>query len=190
MKFLPRIIFWVVVAAAAVWLWTVFFPSPEKVIRKQLLSLAGDASFSQDQNNLIKIAHAQSVADFFASNVVVDVTLPGHVQQSTLDRSEITQAMLVSRQQFTDLQVKFPDINITLAPDKNSATADVTVDGTVSGEHDAILQEMKFTFQKVDGHWLISRVETVRVLSRKPANLGHFPPGLAILNFNRVENFS
>jgi hypothetical protein len=61
--------------------------------------------------------------------------------------------------------VKFPDINVTVAPDKNSATADVTVEGTVSGEHDAILQEMKFTFEKTDGHWLINRVETVRVLS-------------------------
>jgi hypothetical protein len=165
MKFLPRLILLAVAAALAFWLWTVFSPSPEKIIRKQLLNMAGDVSFSQDQNNLIKIAHAQSVASFFASNVVLALTLPVHVEQSTLDRDEITQAVLASRQQATDLDVKFPDINVTVAPDKNSATADVTVDATVSGQHDAILQEVKFTFQKVDGHWLISRVETVRVLS-------------------------
>jgi hypothetical protein len=165
MKFLPRIVFLVIAAALGFWLWTVFFPSPEKIIRKQLLNMAGDVSFSQGQNNLVKLAHAESVASFFGSNVVVDITLPGHVQQTTLDREEITQAMAVSRQQLTDLDVKFPDINVTVAPDKNSATADVTMDATISGERDAVLQEVKFTFQKVDGHWLISRVETVRVLS-------------------------
>lgn len=165
MKFLPRIILLVIVAAVVFWLWTIFFPSPEKIIRKQLLNLAGDVSFSHDQNNLVQLAHAQSVAGFFSSNVVLDLTLPGRVQQDTLDREEITQAVLATRQQATDLDVKFPDINVTVAPDKNSATADVTVEGTVSGQRDAILQEVKFTFEKVDGHWLISRVETVRVLS-------------------------
>jgi hypothetical protein len=165
MKFLPRIVLLVIAAALAFWLWTVFFPSPEKVIRKQLLNMAGDVSFSQDQNNLVKLAHAQSVVSFFASNVVLALTLPGRVEQATLDRDEITQAVLASRQQATDLDVRFPDINVTVAPDKNSATADVTVDATVSGQRDAVLQEVKFTFQKVDGHWLISRVETVRVLS-------------------------
>ena len=172
MKFLPRIILLVIVAALAFWLWTVAFPSPEKIIRKQLLNMAGDVSFSRDQNNLVQLAHAQSVADFFSTNVVLDLTLPGHNEQTTLDRAEITQAVLASRQQVTDLDVKFPDINVTVAPDKNFATADVTVEGTVSGEHDAILQEMKFTFEKVDGHWLIDRVETVRVLSSPVSVIG------------------
>ena len=165
MKYLPRIVFLVIVAALGVWLWTVFFPSPEKIIRKQLVNMAGDVSFSHDQNNLVQIAHAQSVADFFSSNVVLDLTLPGRNEQTTLDRAEITQAVLASRQQVTALDVRFPDINVTVAPDKNSATADVTVEGTVSSERDAILQEMKFTFGKEDGHWLINRVETVRVLT-------------------------
>lgn len=165
MKFLPRIILLVVLAAIAFWLWTVFFPSPEKIIRKRLLNMAGDVSFSRDQNNLVQLAHAQSVAGFFNTNVVLDLTLPGHTGQMNLDRDEITQAVMASRQQATEIDVKFPDINVTVAPDKNSATADVTLDGTVSGERDAILQELKFAFDKVDGHWLISRVETVRVLS-------------------------
>ena len=189
MKSLPRIILLVIVAALAIWMWTVFFPSPEKIIRRQLVNMAGDVSFSHDQNNLVQIAHAQSVADFFSTNVVLDLTLPGHNEQTTLDRAEITQAVLASRQQVTDLDVKFPDINVTVAPDKTFATADVTVEATVSGEHDAILQEMKFTFEKVDGHWLIDRVETVRVLSSPVSVIGrpdfHFkllrPCGFSIM---------
>jgi hypothetical protein len=165
MKMLLRLILVVAAAALGFWLWTIFFPSPEKIIRRQLTDLARDVSFSPDENNFIKIAHAQAVADFFATNVEVDISVPEHEQQSLAGRDEITQAVLASRQQLTALAVKFPDVNIAVAPDKNSATADVTVDATVSGERDAIVQELKFTFEKVDGQWLIDKVETVRVVT-------------------------
>lgn len=166
MKTVSRIVLLIVVAAVGVWLWMTFFPNPEKIVRRQLVKLAGDVSFSKDENNLVKIADAQSVADFFASNVVVNIDVPGHEVPSLAGRAEITQAALLSRQQVTDLQVKFPDVNVTVAADKLSATADVTVQATVSGQANAIVQEVKFTFEKIDGQWLITKVETVRALSR------------------------
>ena len=165
MKLVKRIIAVVVLAGLAFWLWTVFFPSPEKVVRKQLVKLMQDVSFSPDENNLIKMARAQGVADFFSSNVVVNINVPNHEQQTLASRAEITQAVLVSRQQLTGLTVRLPDINVTVAPDQTSATADVTLEADVSGEHDAVVQEVKFTFEHVDGHWLISKVETVRTIS-------------------------
>jgi hypothetical protein len=57
---------------------------------------------------------------------------------------------------------------VTVAPDKQSAVADLTVQANISGEPDPIVQEMKFTLRKIDGRWLITRVETVRTLSRCP----------------------
>jgi SnoaL-like domain len=166
MRIVSRVIVLVALAAVGVWLWTIFFPSPEKIIRKQMVKLAQDVSFSQDENNLIKIAEAQNVPGFFSSNVEVNITIPGHEQQSMTGRDEIRTAALASRQAATDLDVKFPDVNVTVAPDRNSATADVTMDATISGEHDAIIQELNITFQKTDGQWLISRVETVQAVSR------------------------
>ncbi len=165
MKLISRLILLAALVALGVWLWTIFFPNPEHVIRKQLAKLAQDVSFSQNENNLIKIADAQGVADFFSSNVEINITIPGHEQETMAGRDQITQAALASRTVATDLDVKFPDVNVTVAPDKNSATADVTVDATVSGERNAIVQEVKFTFVKVNGKWLISAVETVRTLS-------------------------
>jgi hypothetical protein len=165
LKIIIRIILIAALAALGVWLWTVFFPSPQKIIRQQLAGLAADISFSQSQNDLVKMARAQNVASFFAGNVTVNVTVTGYDQQTVMDHDEITQAMLASRQRATDIDLKFPDVNVTVAPDKTSATADVTVDATVSGERNAILQEMKFTFEKTDGHWLINRVETVQVVT-------------------------
>jgi ketosteroid isomerase-like protein len=165
MKLISRLILLAALAALGVWLWTIFFPNPEHVIRKQLAKLAQDVSFSQNENNLVKVADAQSVADFFSSNVEVNITVPGHEQQTLAGRDQITQAALASRTMATELDVKFPDVNVTVAPDKQTATADVTLDATVSGESNAIIQEVKITFVKVDGKWLISAVETVRTLS-------------------------
>ena len=119
-----------------------------------------------------------------------------------MDREEITQAALIGRSRAGGLQVKFPDINITVAPDKQSAVADLTVEANISGEHDSMVQEMKFTLQKTDGQWLITRVETVRTLSwgaehtdsRKYSHGGHGCPRSdwklgrpAILNFEPVR---
>lgn len=165
MKIVLRVILLVVLIALGVWLWMVLFPSPDKIVRRQLAKLAGDVSFSQTENNLVKIADAQVVADFFSSNVEVNIDVPGHEEQSMDGRDQITQAALLSRQEATDLDVKFPDINVTVAADKLSAVADVTVQATVSGQANAIVEEVKFTFEKIGGKWLISKVETVKTLS-------------------------
>lgn len=185
MKIVLRVVLLLALAALAVWLWMIFFPSPEKIVRRRLAKLAQDVSFSSGENNLVKIADAQSVADFFSSNVVVDINLPGHEEQTMAGRDQITQAALLSRQQATDLEVKFPDVNVTVSPDKLSATADVTVQATISGEPNAIVQEVKFTFEKAGGQWLISKVETIRTLSFYIENVGQ-----PILNFNASDFFA
>jgi hypothetical protein len=46
-----------------------------------------------------------------------------------------------------------------------SAVADVAVKVQAAGQKDFDVQEMKFTFQKIGGVWLITRVETVRAPS-------------------------
>ncbi|HEV2320143.1 MAG TPA: nuclear transport factor 2 family protein [Verrucomicrobiae bacterium] len=166
MKIILRVIVVIALAVLAVWLWTAFFPRPEGAIRKQLAKLAEDVSFSQNENNLMKIADAQSVADFFSSNVEVNITIPEHEQQTLAGRDEIRAAALASLQQATELNVKFPDVNVTVAPDRYSATADVTLDVKVSGERDAIIQELNISFRKIEGQWLISKVETVQGVSK------------------------
>ena len=162
---LSRAIVLIVLAALGFWLWTVFFPRPEKIIRKQLARLANDASFSANENDIIKMADAQNIPDFFSTNVLINITIPGREQQTLAGRDEIRAAALASRAQATALDLKFPDIVITVAPDKNSAVADVTVNATVSGEHDAVVQELKFNYQKTSGEWLINKVETVQKVS-------------------------
>lgn len=174
MKIVFRLVLLAAIVAAGVWLYFIFFPSPEKAVRKQLTKLAGDVSFTHDQNNLIKIANAESVSGFFTTNVEVIVNMPGHEQHVFAGRAEITQAALQSREAVSSLSVKFPDVNVTVAPDKQSATADVTVEVKQSRERDPFIQEMKFTFEKSEGKWLIRKAETIQPVSilnfeRRPA---------------------
>jgi len=165
MKIALRFILLAALVALGAWLWFVLFPSPEKVIRQRLTELARTASFSSNESDLARLAAARSLAGFFSTNVEMNVDLPRFAQRSSLDRDEITQIALAASSKAGGLKVKFPDINVTVASDKQSAVADLTVEVDVSGEPDRIVQEMKFTLQKIDGRWLISRVETVRTFS-------------------------
>jgi hypothetical protein len=168
MKIALRFILFAALAALSIWLWFILFPSPEKVIRKRLTELARTASSSSNESDLARLAAARSVAGFFSTNVELAVELPELARYSFMDRDEIMQAALMARSKIGGLSVKFPDINIAVAPDKQSAVADLTVQANVSGERDPFVQQMKFTFRKIDGEWLIVRVETVRTLSRCP----------------------
>ena len=165
MKIVFRLVLFAALLALGVWLWFVLFPGPEKVIRNRLTELARTASFSSGESDLTKLAAAQGLACFFATNVEINIDVPGRIQHTLMGRDEIKEAALGARSNLSGLKVTFPDITITIAPDKLSAVADLTVEATVSGERDPIVQEMKFTFQKSDDGWLIARIETVRTLS-------------------------
>jgi hypothetical protein len=164
MKIIIRIVLLAALAVLGIWLWTVLFPRPEKVIRRRLTELARTVSSSANESDLARLAAARSVAGFFAADVELNVDLP-ELGQRTMDHVEITQLALMGRSRAGGLQVKFPDINITVAPDKQSAMADLTVEANISGEHDSVVREMKFTLRKTDGQWLITRIETVRTLT-------------------------
>lgn len=160
-----RFILLAALVALGIWVWTVLFPSPEKIIRHQLVKLAQDVSFSKTTGGLLRLAGAESVSGFFNTNVEVNIITPRHEQHTFTTRAEITQAALASRKEVSSLSVTFPDINVKVAPGKNSAVADVTVVVNIAGQQDAVVQELKITFVKSEGHWLIQKVETVRVVS-------------------------
>jgi hypothetical protein len=165
MKIILRLILLVVLVALGAWLWTVLFPGPEKVIRQHLEDLARTASTSGNESDLVGLAAANKVANFFANRIELKVNLPELSQHSSLDREEIIQLAMGPRVRAGGVQVTFPDIKVTVASDRQSAVADLTLDVNVPGERYRELQEMKFSLQRVDGQWLITRVETVQVLS-------------------------
>jgi hypothetical protein len=63
-------------------------------------------------------------------------------------------------------KAKFQLLDITVKPgaDPDSATATMTLLGDVNDEKNFISQELKVSFRKTEGVWLITHVETVKTL--------------------------
>jgi hypothetical protein len=164
MKIAGRLLAAVLIAAAAVWLWTIFFPNPDRVIRKRLAETARAASFAPGQSVFSRLAGAQRLANFFATNVQVNIDIPGHQQRQWSGRDDLLQAALGARSSIESLKVTFPDISLSIDPDKESATADLTAEARISGDSYLYVEEMKFMFRKFGGEWLITQVQTVQTL--------------------------
>jgi hypothetical protein len=161
MKIFFRLVLLAALVAAGVGLWTTFFPRPEKIVRKRLAQVAAEASFNSGENPLVIAARAEHLASRFSTNVEVNLNAPGFERLEFSGRDEITQAAAGARVHLSALKVEFPDVSVSVVPDKQSAVADVAVKVQAAGEKDFIVQEVKFNFQKIGGDWLITRVENV-----------------------------
>jgi hypothetical protein len=158
-----RIILLAALIAVGFWAWHVFFPNQERIIRKRLGELARTASFSSKEGLVAKAWNASLLAEFFTPDVQITVSIPGN-QHTVSGRDELMQAAVTARSMVSSLTVEFPDIKVTVAPDKSSAVVYLTAKGKVPGERDFFLQELRLQLTKVKRDWFINRVETVKTL--------------------------
>ncbi|EEF61162.1 hypothetical protein [Pedosphaera parvula] len=164
MKIVVRLVLLVVLAALGYWIYTVLFPPTEVVIRKRLNKIAELASFSSGQGNIIKVANLERLGTYFKDNVEVVVDVPGFGPHTFNQKAELMQAAGAARSTVPSLNAKFIDINVDVGSAKHLATADLTLEASVGGQKDAIVQELKFTLENVNGTWLVARIETVKTL--------------------------
>lgn len=168
MKRALQIVLVIAIIGLAVWGWTAMHPSPEKVIRSRLNDLAKALSFKPGSGALAQAYNAEKVSDFFTPDVDLEINLTGFEPVSIHGRDEVMQIAMAARKRLTSLKVEFPDMNVTIGPDGQSAKVNLTGKGTIPGERDISAQEFNFNLKKVDGKWLIYHVETVRTLSSTP----------------------
>jgi len=163
-KWIVRAILVGILAALGYWLWTVFFPNPEKLIRARIQEIAKLASFASNEGPLAKISNAQKLSSYVAENVEIHVEFQRRSDSVYTGRDEILKACVAARSMATALSVEFPDIEIVVHPGKQSATAEVTMRAQIHGDRDYIIQELKIDLARIEGDWLITRAETVRTL--------------------------
>jgi hypothetical protein len=150
--------------AAAVWAGSVLFPSPDRVIRGELVQLAKAASIGPNEAPLARLSRAQKLSTFFTPDVQITVDIPTRSTQTFNGREEVQEAALAARSMLSELTVKFVDVVVTVDPDKQSARADLTATASLPGEKLPEVQELEVRFKKTDRDWLISRVRTVKTL--------------------------
>jgi hypothetical protein len=163
-RLLGLIVMLVVVAGTGFFAWRILFPNPEAVIRKRLGDLARAASIASNEAPAARLLNAQKLSTFFAADARIRVEIPGHSEQAFNGVDEIRAAAMAARSGLNALRVEFPDIILTLGPDKTSALVELTAKGTVPGDKELYVQELKGTLKKIEGNWLITNVETVKTL--------------------------
>lgn len=147
------------------WLWTVMFPSPEAVIRNRMNALAKAMSFNASSGMLSQALHAQTAAEFFTTDVDIDVSVAGYDPLSLHGRDEVQQAAMLARSRLASLKIEFLDMNVTIDPGGQTSKVNLTGKADVPGQRDVSAQEFNFLLKKVDGKWQIYKVETVKTLS-------------------------
>ena len=155
-----------VTLGVAGWLWTIFFPSAEHVIRKRLTELSKAVSVQGKESPVAVLANASRVAGFFTADIEIRVDVPGSSAQVVTGRDELFSIAKHVRALSGGFEVQFLDVNLAIAPDKKSAEANLTLRAKAPGDRDQIVQEMKLLLNKSEGSWKIQRVETVKTLSR------------------------
>lgn len=164
-NWLYRIVLLAALVGAGFWAWRVFFPSPERIIRQQVQELGKAASIAPNEAPLARLLNAQRVTDFFANDVEVSVEVPGYGTRTLSGKEDLIRASTMARNNLTSLKVEFPDIAITVAPDKTSATVALTLKVYLPGEAEFRVQELELKFARIGKKWLITRFRTVKTLS-------------------------
>lgn len=165
MKTLFRVVFLAAVAVLGFWLWTILFPSPEKVVLKKMSSLAATATVSVQDSNLIRAARAANLVDFFTMDAEIILNVPDLPNRTLSGRDEIRETALAVLTNVKTLNVQFLDVTAQIGADKQTADVSCTVKVNTGDSKDYGVQELHFQLKKVDGIWLINRVETVKTLS-------------------------
>jgi hypothetical protein len=164
-QWLIRVAFLALIVYVGILIWGIIFPNPERQIRQRLAEAAQAASIPAKESPAAQAMNANHLTTFCTEDIEIIVEVPGRSRHTANGREELFQGAMAARGFAAGLKVEFLDINIALAPDKQSAIANLTAKGKVPGERDLLVQELKIKLKKIGRGWYLQRVETVKSLS-------------------------
>lgn len=164
MKVASRVILILILGMLGFWLYTVFFPNPEKVVLKRIASLAKAATVNSSDGNITRAAKVSSIISYFSTDAEIHVDGREVGNKTITGRDEIREIAAGGMANVSALEVQFDDATAHVAPDKQSAEVSCTARVSVKDNKDFGIQELKMELKKIDGDWLITKVETVKTL--------------------------
>ena len=160
-------VFWVLLAALAGWaVWNLFFQPPARIIEKRLEKLAAAIS-ENPQGNISKVANANRIGSFFHPNVSISLEGFGRDVASIQGRGELEQMAMGARQRDLQLQVQFSNMHIQAERGETNASALVTVEVRLNDQRDPVVQDVRLSWEKMDGSWVIRSAEPMKDLKLK-----------------------
>jgi len=164
MKIALRLVLLAVVAVIGFWLWTVLFPSPEKIVLKRISNLAATATVGAGESSILRATKVGNLIAYFSTDAEIHVDVSEVGAHTLSGRDEIREAAAGAFTQLSSLKVQFFDAVARVGLDKQSAEVTCTARVNIADGKDFGIQELKFQLKKIDGDWLITRAETVKTL--------------------------
>ena len=164
MKIAGRVILIVVLAGLGFWLYTILFPNPEKVVLKRISSLASTATVGSAEGAITRAAKVSSLIGYFSTDVEVHVEGPEVGKRTISGRDEIRELAAAVMANVSSLKVQFDDATAHVTQDKQSADVSCTARISAKDSKDFGIQELRFQLKKIDGDWLITKIESVKTL--------------------------
>jgi hypothetical protein len=153
--------------AGAFFFWRWLNPPPEKVIRARLEKLAGAISVKAGEGNIARVTAVNRAIGYFAPNVVVSLEgIPG-APDSIQGRTELQQMIMAGRSQLTG-DVRFEGIFVQVEPSGTNAWAQFGAVAQVARDKQTYSQNVKAKFAKIEGDWLIVRVDGAPRMQLEP----------------------
>ena len=163
MKRIVQVTVGIIGAALLIYFILKLFPNDVRVIEKNTKRLAALASFTANELPLSRLQNTRELANFFATDAQVAVDVPG-ASQSISGREELFQMAMAARSSHPGAQVDLLDVTVALDPGKKDAIVDTTLKAKLANQSELVIQELKITWRKLEGDWLIQKIETVRTV--------------------------
>jgi hypothetical protein len=166
---MKRILAILLLAAAvfgAYWLWGWMHPPPEKVIRRQMNKLA-DSLSTRAEGNIARAAAVNRTLSLFTSDVFINGEGMSRVGESISGKTELQQALFAARKQLEG-EVTFEEIHVTVGPEQTNAVVTFSAVARLVDQSQPYSQDIKAQFQKIDGNWLIARVDPINPITAPP----------------------
>jgi len=160
MKRILQITLVVIVAGLAYFVWTWMNPSPELAIRRQMEKLGETLQGKPGEGNIARVAAINRTLSFFTADVQINADGMAQVSDSITGRTELQQALFAARQRLSGA-ITFHEMNVMVAPEQTNATVNFTAVAQLSGQDAPYSQDLRAFFVKLEGDWLINRVEAI-----------------------------
>src|SRR5436190_21422978 len=116
MRIVLRLLLVAALIALGVWLWTILFPGPEKLIRKRIAEVARLASIAPGEGLVTQGLRVQSLVNCFDRQAELTFDVPGRSQYTITGRDEMTEYAGAARRDHRSLKVELLDPNLALSP--------------------------------------------------------------------------
>jgi hypothetical protein len=164
MKLALRLALFAAAVGLGLWLWTILFPSPEKIVLKKIASLAATATVSATDGNITRATKVSNFIGYFSTDAEIIYDVSGVGAHTLSGRDEIREAAAGAFTQLASVKVQLFDAAARVGADQQTAEVTCTARVTVGDGKDFGIQELRIQFKKIDGDWRITRAETVKTL--------------------------